>query len=500
MIFHTEDPRLKKMVVLLERNLFYEAVHVLVDIITEVRDREALLSYMSAFAYNFSNAKQDNYVPNRKRKESAKEPRLYSAMSAKFAPPFDHLLELVKDTEFREVLHPVVRSITLYCENDMAGAVKEMEKAIQAGGRYELLDYYMAVYFSALKDYRQFMKYYDLLAPENRKQGFSKKYVRYRPDFIHDPAHMIYELNKEMEKQRQRNEDMVKRYAHNWSNLLLPHTIQRVVNSLVEVGQFSNEAMILRRAYQNETLLGQQSVMLQLRHSDDFHQVQLHVRKGIAAAKDKEAGTIQQVIRDSLEIVLFKIFFSDERTRSKRDQRILDEFQKQGVDIGPITEQLGKLLMDEKGDLLGFVSKELVPIETLVAGPWPLVRLLKEEGGAYALLIEIFTELFRNAFTYASKSKGDAISVSLEGTNINGTPFLALSLRNKKPDYPVSSGTEEGLDSMKSLLEMVNRDVNKEFATSFMETENRKHDYEIQLMLKANLLIARGELRKYGGL
>lgn len=500
MIFDTQDRLFKNIIRTLETGQFYDALHILVDIVTQERDQEKLLAYVSVFTYGFGFAGKDNWFPDpfaKKFKPTAKKPKVYSALRTKFSPPYEVLFQHVEDTAFRTLLHHVVQSITFYCENDTEAAIDEMKKARMIEGPFELVDYYMAVYYSAKKEYYQFIKFYEYLSPENRQAGFSNKYKQYRPDFITDPAQLILQMNKELEKQRERNEDMVKRYSHNWSNLLLPHTIQKVVKTISGISELSDEAVKLRRAYQNETLLGQQSVMLQLRHSDDYIKVQSHIRKGIARKGEDNVTTMTDVLNDSLEIVLFKIFFSDERTRTKRDQRIMDGFQAEGVDIDSFVEALSKLLLENNADLVSFVSEELIPVELSIEGMWKSLRLLKEEGGAYALLIEIFTELFRNVFTYGSKRTQDPIAITLNSEAIGDTPFLSLSFSNKKPDYRIASGTEEGLDSLESLLEMINVDVNKEFATSFIEVSNRESDYVVQLKLKANLLISRGDRKNH---
>jgi hypothetical protein len=492
------DPNILDLTENLENKRFYDALQILVDILTESKDQSKILLYFSIFVYQFNKTLiWDIFGEVRgseKRSEENKQPMAYySTLSSKFSPPYMNIVKLVDDHQFSSYLYHIASSIAAYCQNQIGYAIEEMKTAKEMGLYFELPDYYLAVYYSKTKNHEQFLQHYNLLSVETQSEGFSKKFTAYRPDFHSDPTHMIQQFNKELLKLRARNEEMVRRYSHNWSNLLLPHAIQEVVKVLWQTNQFKNEAMLLRRAYQNETLLSQQSVMLQLRHSDNHHQVQTHIRKGIANSEHSNSIMILDIIRESLEIVLFKIFFSDSRSRTQREQRILDDFEWCGIILEEVSSSLAELMVQDQSPLLQWVNDNLVPLKISVNSEWEKVRLLKEDGGAYALLIEVFTELFKNALTYGKKGDKSCISLSLSDATFGEMAFLKLTMTNETDQGLKSIGTEHGLSSLDALLQLTNCDLNgKQVKEKYVESSSSSGQYSVDLWIKQNLLLREG--------
>lgn len=302
----------------------------------------------------------------------------------------------------------------------------------------------------------------------------------------------IETLYESLKEQKVKNEKMIRRYSHNWSNLLVPQMIKKVVQTLGNT-DFKNEALKLRRAYQNEKLLRQQSVMLQLRHSDHFNHVQNHVRQGIAANHRQNAITAIDVLNESIEIVLFKIFFSDEESRGERESEIIQDFAASGRNISLLTASLEKILLEDDRDMVGWVNKHLLPVNISVEGAWGKLSLLEEKGGAYPLLVELFTELFKNALSYGSKQAG-YINFKLDESQVEESAFLTIEVSNPVKAHQKSLGTKEGLSSIEELLKMLNCSFDgKQPMASYSSVSQDEGVYRILLNLKKNLLIEKEE-------
>lgn len=474
-----EDKNFKELVY----NDFFWVINLFVDLIT-TSSLDKLEQYASVVAYSVE-------VKSRTHKIN---------YAVEYQIPWNSLFNLLNNKKFSEYLHFVVNGVKHFAKGEFDIAIDYFQKSILMNFGYEVPHYYLCVIFSSISHWNleSFVAHYGLLSTETQKLGYYKdsndvinpKVADIYPTFSVDPVKMMLEYIHKIEETQAKNEKMVQRLSHTWTHLLIPQAINRVVHSLVDKQTSEQDVLTLKRAYLNERILHQQIHMLSLRHSGSKSQVQEDIRKGIIIDGSKFSNIIN-VINESLEIVLFKIFFSDYLTRSPRDMSIINNFLKNGRDYDDICKRLSNLFLREDSFHTRVLDISfLLSINFEINDSWKLIKISDAIGGAYALLIEIFTELFVNMFTYCDKKR--KAKVRLSEHSLANKRFLAITCENYvEPQDVRSLGSRQGIESLKELLFLLNSHpyITSNIILDYINIQNNKEYFSLTVYLKKDLFI-----------
>lgn len=404
-----------------------------------------------------------------------------------------------------------------YCANENLAeylrhiAAKDYDSAIACNSEYEIAHYHKLLgYLSRLYTLSDIAK----LTPEKREkiyfhwQHIGHTYELYTDFFKYseyleslDTYHtevdfedvltiLKYEAelsrkNSELQELNEKNRLMVKRYSHSWANLLYPDTVFKVANTLASDPQYKMEALNLMRAYNNETLLRQESYMLELRHSNDSLAVQHHIRKGISRKASENSKSVMELIHYSLEMVLFRVFMEE----SERANYVRSILSKQGYSVDLIKEDFTEKIIYKQEDIVSWFNRSLFQFSIASDENWNMI-FLSSDSGATAFIVEIFTEIFLNALTYGSNAKDSKIKLLLATEASGSSTFLKVMCSNSLDGLAgFTGGTYDGLKSLNELLKMVNFNTRAKTQSSTYLEQTKGSDFSLSLYIAKDLLI-----------
>ncbi|MCM3541757.1 hypothetical protein [Priestia megaterium] len=453
---------------------FYVALDKLVDLIDDRKEHTKILAATAIFIYNFNKIDTEFVLYTMPNEE-------YSTMRDRFNLPLEDLFKSIPDESFRKYLLKTCEGIRQYCIEEYVEARKLFHELIDLDPNIELAHYYLCAIYTRERNNKLFTSHFHNLSNFTQKQAFSSKYEKYRPDFSIDPLFMILEFNKEILALTESKSQMVKRYSHNWSNLLFPETVLGVAETLIKYEAFQQEAKMLMRTYNNEKLLEQQSTMLELRHSSNTEKVKEYIKKGRLSLRSTEDGWyLRNIIDEGIERVLFKTLLSNK----SRPVYIRDKMKKEKLNIEWIRESFEKKFFSGDKKWLEWLEQYLITLKVDIGNGWGEIKL-KKDSGAVALLDEIITELLTNVFTYGSKYKGSIVDLEFYRDH----DFLIIKMTNdidKNCSY--TTGTKQGLSSLESLLKIINEDPSR-LCKKFIEDKIEDGKFIINVYIRKELLL-----------
>lgn len=285
--------------------------------------------------------------------------------------------------------------------------------------------------------------------------------------------------NAEIEKLNTEREGMMNYYAHSWKHIAYPEIVKSVAEELMS--RDISLASRLIKAYNSEKTLQHGIRLLQLVNSGNELAVKNEFVEGFARFGRDASNVIniRTLIEQSLDIVVFKILMQDSDDSTAMHQcreqvrnyiplkRCIDDYTAIFIEKG----------QDENVNIIEWVSNNIIKINILMDEEWSGIRVKKESFGA-STLIEIFVEIFTNAF-------------------MHGKEFLELNLISSNNSLEINSlnkmgvnnpGTGQGLVNIKKLVDKIN--MNTEISGLDIIKKDDKYSMCIQFLKK--LMIRKG--------
>lgn len=320
----------------------------------------------------------------------------------------------------------------------------------------------------------------------------------------------IEALNESLEDAIEAQNDIVSNYSHAWKHMVFPSTVKDIAVRLIE--DFDKElrdidfirkkhreySAKLMKAYRAESIMKRQGELLVLKHSADDLSLQNEIRSDVLRPNSSEKGvSIQAAMEESLEILLFEIMMKDDDA-SNTDRSIRKKlFSNKNLDI--LREDFSKkfVLSEKNSNILEWICDNVYPVEIKEMDKhWRNIKL-KANGNASVFFIDIFTELFYNAFKYSkAPHEGGFIKISLTTITKNDEDYLQIHMENPK-DLKADKfwGTGSGIKSLNRLINKINSDENTTGQKKFAYGEGEKV-FETKVQLAKSMFVKRGRRRR----
>ncbi len=468
---------MEQMIILLEQRRFYDAVHLLVECMQLAEDGMASLA-CATFAYRYFADDADGA----------------GRLCNRYRMPFDALFSHIPVEVSESFLQLIVGSVEAYWNGERSKAIRLMKEAEKLYPRDVTVRYYLCFYYSHVEaDAEQFVAYYKSL-PESVKDRLHQPGVpAVLPEFRTPPYRIVEQLNEQLLKSRDQNQAMVQLFSHNWVHYLLPDALTGIIEQLQRSPAHRSSAAMLRRIQKNERLLALQSSMLSLRFSANARFAQRKIRESRAPEGQPDALGISAIVNQSLEILLFRILFSDQSARNQRNRAILEHWSRIGKPPESMKERFLSFLEEGGDGTVDWCRQTLgLQLDLTFDPSWQKVNLYQDQGSAYALLIEMMTELLLNAFTYGDPARGFRIAFTSDA--VGKVEALLIVVCNTKMASTASLGTGTGMSSLRSLLDIVNPLYDQltgrieHWHDEYLQIDNGAEEYKATVYIKADLL------------
>lgn len=320
----------------------------------------------------------------------------------------------------------------------------------------------------------------------------------------------IEALNESLEDAIEAQNDIVSNYSHAWKHMVFPSTVKDIAVRLIE--DFDKElgdidsirkkhreySAKLMKAYRAESIMKRQGELLVLKHSADNLSLQNEIRSDVLRPNSSEEGiSIQAAMEESLEILLFEIIMKDDDA-SNTDKSIRKKlFSNKNLDI--LREDFSKkfVLGEKNSNILEWICDNVYPVEIKEMDKhWKNIKL-KANGNASVFFIDIFTELFYNAFKYnKAPREGGFINISLTTITKNDEEYLQIYMENPK-DLKADKfwGTGSGIKSLNRLINKINCDENTTGQEKFAYGEGETI-FATKVQLVKSMFVKRGRRRR----
>ena len=285
--------------------------------------------------------------------------------------------------------------------------------------------------------------------------------------------------NAEIERLNTEREGMMNYYAHSWKHIAYPEIVKSVAEELMN--RDISLASRLIKAYNSEKTLQHGILLLQLINSGNKQAIKNKFEEGFARFGRDASNVINimTLIEQSLDIVVFKILMkdSDDSTAMQQCRRQVGNYSSLKSCIDAYTLIFIEKRLGENINIVDWVSDNILKIKLLIGEEWAGIRVKKESFGA-STLIEIFVEVFTNAFMHGK----EYLELNLISSNSN----LEINSLNKIGVY--NPGTGQGLANIKKLMDKINMDT----GTVGLNTVVKGDEYSMCISFLKELMIIRG--------
>lgn len=285
--------------------------------------------------------------------------------------------------------------------------------------------------------------------------------------------------NAEIERLNTEREGMMNYYAHSWKHIAYPEIVKSVAEELMN--RDISLASRLIKAYNSEKTLQHGILLLQLINSGNKQAIKNKFEEGFARFGRDASNVIniRTLIEQSLDIVVFKILMkdSDDSTAMQQCRRQVGNYSSLKSCIDAYTSIFIEKRLGENINIVDWVSDNILKIKLLIDEEWTGIRVKKESFGA-STLIEIFVEVFTNAFMHGK----EYLELNLISSNSN------LEINSLNKIGVDNHGTGQGLANIKKLMDKINMDT----GTVGLNVVVRDYEYSMCISFLKELMIIRG--------
>ncbi|HYE82327.1 MAG TPA: hypothetical protein VEG39_09195 [Clostridia bacterium] len=427
-------------------------------------------------------------------------------------PPIDRekLFGMIKDEKLIGYLLLVVDGIRLYCEGTYEAAIEKLTGASRLCPGFDISHYFMVC--CKVEKGRAEGKSVDELQLDivDDLSNLDKDILGYliKTDSrvrsvilpiiecftattwiktILDYRKKYREENQLKSRLLEQNKILTQKYGELWSHLLEPDTLLGVSNKLSGDERLKDYAMKLIVSANNEFIIKNQSLLLLLRYmSNDPSSIRKSFKSGIERPGTDACRDITYYINYSLERVVYKILMHD----GSREKFIKMNLEKNGYDTGVLKKKFEDEILFNyvDDDMIDWFNKNLYDIELEVQDAWKDFSI-RFDSGAAATILEIFTEIFRNAITYGNKDKSNSIKIVLAKRTLYNNDYLLIKVSNPVDhDFTYTGSSGAGLKSMIELIRLINHNRSKHIY-EYMESVEKEGIYTVSIMLDRMLFI-----------
>lgn len=278
-----------------------------------------------------------------------------------------------------------------------------------------------------------------------------------RENQLREKNAMLEKLNEALQEAIDSKNEMIDRHAHNWKHISYPAAVKEVAEKLARDGNYKAEANKLFKAYNSENILKQEVLMLKLKHSGSSEEIQKQIMSDVLLSNSRTGVDILKIIEDSLDLVMFRILMEDVDTsiNTEKAKTNLSKFK----DLQSLRESYNTyFILKKRGQIsvIDWFRQNIFNIEIHLDDNWKVVKV-KKDSAAYAQLVEIWIDLFHNAINYGKKDDIGFIKIELNSERLENIDYLTLKIINPVDyDNVIAKGSNQGLASLKSLLEKLN--------------------------------------------
>jgi len=398
------------------------------------------------------------------------------------------LYEKLDDKILIEYLETIKLAIQRFCEGSYDVTEKLMDEAIAIYPDYEIPYYFKAIALGRGKSDIDRDKILDCLGRLEHdtiiamfnSQAVDTPY-RYLPlidnnqgldwiEILLEFNEKIKENTKELDKLNQNSKNMLRRYAHSWSNLLYPEIIENAINGLISIGGYSEEASELRRAFENEILFSQQSYILQSIHENTSEEAYItNIVEGVNT--EGEGKGIEYYISFCLERAV-KRLFNESKGYEINKCSFLDEVVRGNTDI------------------FEWFKAKCFPFCLGIDENWSTMKI-DFNSSAMAFFCDIFISLFVNMLEYGDFSSGNCLKVDFDTEEMNACSYLTIYSR-----IGAQHQTEAADSSSIGFIEQLLQKINKPVFTAESKDDTRyllsgfdNDSYYVKLYIRKNLFL-----------
>lgn len=316
----------------------------------------------------------------------------------------------------------------------------------------------------------------------------------YRNTFLHIPVILpvktsrefflsrrrIFMQKQELERQRRRCQDMMDFYMHSWKHISYPQTVKSVA------GELRNQDMTLSsklfKAYNSErTLIGN---LQRIQYSFDPRPdaVSRAFSQGFYCAGAASGRSVPDLLKESLDLVLFKILMED--ADSSRRMHLCRRSLGQHISLEHLRQSYVAAFIDNTDspeDICGWFDRNIFRMEVSVDPVWQEVPVM-ENTFAESQLTEIFAELFTNLLTHG----WDWCRVALMSDEQDLYLFVSNGMGKEL------HGSQKGLKGLENIVNELNMGQVQNAVTGEIKDSGA---YEVKVVLRRGLLYKRGRRR-----
>lgn len=302
----------------------------------------------------------------------------------------------------------------------------------------------------------------------------------------------LTEKNKELEKQEEIKNKMVKQYANTWTNLLFPNWVFEVAKSLIDLSRqdktnIKDRIQTLMQVYRSEVTLQEECKMLEMTHSGHVDAFKQYIQKGINQPAKENAIPMDQLAATSLARVLNRIFADQ---RNQRIMKIRDDLKAHGYNLATMENSFYDVILKDEQKVINWFRDQLYSFDLIFKGEAWRQFTVGEESGASAFFSGLFSELFLNAITYGQKDTNSYIRVELGEQTLNDVTYLKLTMTNDTAK-PIGSH-RGGLKGWHEKLQMMNSLQEEPDQQKYVTQHIRHAEHTVELFIRKDQLIKWG--------
>lgn len=297
----------------------------------------------------------------------------------------------------------------------------------------------------------------------------------------------LEKINKELEAEKRKREDILSQFSHNYRNMQFPEKIDRVASTLYLRNNQEDQSLseILSDAYQVQMHYKNSAMLLKLRcdasNPQDFNKELNRYIRTYQDDGNMNFCNIIYIFYHCFRFSMFRLLFSDENQKKHDSYSLSVQTKHKELQKSYLETQRDCYEEEKYFDVIDWFQEQVYALELDEEQQWDSIEF-EQESPTSTFFMEILTNIILNSLNYGDKTKNGKISIKFYETEHLAMPCFACRCENLigSADSSFLKSHGFGLQYIKEDIALVNQTKDLEKFVKITQGDSYMIEFFIQ--------------------